>query len=41
MVAINKMTNILLVKNDEVDGMKIKRAFKKNNRSTLLWQTMD
>lgn len=33
----NKMTNILLVEDDEVDVMNIKRAFKKNNITNPLY----
>lgn len=37
MVEINKMTNILLVEDDEVDVMNVKRAFKKNNITNPLY----
>ncbi|AFZ29690.1 response regulator receiver protein [Gloeocapsa sp. PCC 7428] len=33
----NKMTNILLVEDDEVDVMNVKRAFKKNNITNPLY----
>ncbi|OKH27403.1 two-component system response regulator [Chroogloeocystis siderophila 5.2 s.c.1] len=33
----NKMTNILLVEDDEVDVMNVKRAFKKNNITDPLY----
>ncbi len=35
--AVEKMLNILLVEDDEVDVMNVRRAFKKNNICNPLW----
>lgn len=39
--ASEKMLNILLVEDDEVDVMNVKRAFKKNNIYNPLWVAKD